>query len=453
MVRYKGFKSVIAIIMAIMFTFGTAQVSVFAEFSENVSDKEEYGIEFEGQQDISENNSQTDELEENNKNNKAETELQAEETENEPVEVEETVSNATALDANYFEFSLSEEILEAFTVGGETFLEIESAIATVTLNAELVNEIRERAAGQLVKLVVETIEYAELSEEGIANIGYRNIYSVTLKISDTQLSLNNSSISVFLPYEPGEGEEVESLHVYSVNGEGDIFFTSDYSYDYEKKGFIFTSYNLGMFAVGDCIIEEEMIPFGSFDIWPMIIDTGFEDVAENHWALEYIDYMAEEGYVNGVGDNLFAPDRCITRAEFVTILFNISGSDLPSGMTKFNDVSAIAWYAPYVAWALDNGITYGTSEDTFSPDEMITYCDMNAMTMRYLELKGAYAEEHVKAEQDTVESTAPYAVDSIDFIVQNNMSVNADAGYLPSAQSVTRAQSVTILAMISMENN
>lgn len=55
---------------------------------------------------------------------------------------------------------------------------------------------------------------------------------------------------------------------------------------------------------------------------------------------------------------------------------------------RFSDVSASAWYSEYVAWALEKGITSGTSETTFSPNANISRQDMALMIVRYLGLIG-----------------------------------------------------------------
>lgn len=103
---------------------------------------------------------------------------------------------------------------------------------------------------------------------------------------------------------------------------------------------------------------------------------------KSHWAREDIAFLTRGGVINGIGNNLFAPDDTITRAQFTQILANMSGDDT-SGYTAdvFEDVKAGDWYAPAVAWAVENGVI--TGEGTFSPNEPICREDMSLMLYRY----------------------------------------------------------------------
>ena len=69
----------------------------------------------------------------------------------------------------------------------------------------------------------------------------------------------------------------------------------------------------------------------------------------------------------GIGENLFGANLPCTRAQIVTFLWRAAGSPEPKGMSSFVDVSADAYYAKAVAWAVEEGIVSGTSATTFSP--------------------------------------------------------------------------------------
>ena len=364
-----------------------------------------------------------------------------------------TISIDISGEAKCLEFTLPNEVLDAFKGKTETSLEIESPIANLTLDARAVNEISKIALSESPKIVIEKLEDAALSEESKLNIGGRNIYSVSIWVGDTKIdSLSEGSLTIFLPYTPNQDENIGDLYVYMLDESGELLIISDFSYDNEKKGFIFTTDTLGVFAIGNFIINEEDLPLGSPQFDSIRV---FVDVPENHPAREYIEFMAEKGFIHGVGDGLFAPERNITRAEFVALLFNMSVSELPSGMTKFSDVSATAWYAPFVSWAVDNGITYGTSENAFSPNEMITFQDMALMTWRYIELMGlnTAAPAYDYAELAVSDETAPYARDAMANLLQSGAFANIDNGELSPASNITRAQSAIILATIIMNNN
>ena len=101
---------------------------------------------------------------------------------------------------------------------------------------------------------------------------------------------------------------------------------------------------------------------------------GFNDVDNGYEYINGIRYVSLTGLMNGIEEGVFAPDSEITRAMLVTVLgrlLKISADDY-SGNTGFEDVAADSWYAPYVAWAAENGIVLGYADGTFRPDASIT---------------------------------------------------------------------------------
>ena len=110
----------------------------------------------------------------------------------------------------------------------------------------------------------------------------------------------------------------------------------------------------------------------------------FEDVKEKRWSYEYILKLFDAGIINGKSDTIFAPADNVTRAEFVKMLGGIAGIDPTEYSTaKFTDVKKKAWYAGYVAWAVEAGVTTGMSKNTFAPAALITREQMATMIYRF----------------------------------------------------------------------
>lgn len=115
----------------------------------------------------------------------------------------------------------------------------------------------------------------------------------------------------------------------------------------------------------------------------------FIDVPGDHWANEYITFLAEKGLVNGIGDSVFAPANTVTRAAFVTILGRLAGVDISQyNTTEFTDVEPDSWYGPYISWASQNGIVNGYGERKFGPGDNITREQMAVLIMRYVAFAG-----------------------------------------------------------------
>ena len=110
---------------------------------------------------------------------------------------------------------------------------------------------------------------------------------------------------------------------------------------------------------------------------------------EGHWAKEAIKYVVNKGYFQGVSDREFAPNKGITRGQFVTVLGRMLNIDKTSFKSNnFKDVKTDSYYAPYVAWAESVGITKGRGNGSFDPDKAITREEMAVMMVKFLKVSG-----------------------------------------------------------------
>ena len=98
----------------------------------------------------------------------------------------------------------------------------------------------------------------------------------------------------------------------------------------------------------------------------------FLDVPDSAYYAEAVDWAVAKKITGGIGNKLFGPNDPCTRAQIVTFLWRAAGSPEPKAMSTFADVSADAYYAKAVAWAVENGITGGTGGGKFSPDAVCT---------------------------------------------------------------------------------
>ena len=109
----------------------------------------------------------------------------------------------------------------------------------------------------------------------------------------------------------------------------------------------------------------------------------FLDVPKSFWGYESIERAAQLGYVNGVGGGKFEPNRQLTRAEFVTMLYRMAGKSAASTVATFTDVPQNAWYRDAVNWAAEKGYVNGTGENSFNPDGKITRQEVVTILFRY----------------------------------------------------------------------
>ena len=106
--------------------------------------------------------------------------------------------------------------------------------------------------------------------------------------------------------------------------------------------------------------------------------------ALDHWAKEYIDFVAAREIFIGISDNMFGCDETMTRAMFVTVLYRLAGEPAQGAQNKFIDVASDSWYADAVIWGQNNGIILGIDDTHFAPDVPVTREEMCALISRYI---------------------------------------------------------------------
>ena len=166
----------------------------------------------------------------------------------------------------------------------------------------------------------------------------------------------------------------------------------------------------------------------------------FSDVSTSAYYYEAVKWAQEKGITGGVGNGLFGPNQPCTRAQIVTFLWRAAGSPAPKDMSSFADVPADAFYAKAVAWAVENGITSGTSDGKFSPDATCTRAQ--SVTFLY-RASGAPAVSGSAAFSDVVADA--YYASAVKWAEKSGITGGIGGGLFGSDNNCTRAQIVTFL--------
>ncbi len=173
----------------------------------------------------------------------------------------------------------------------------------------------------------------------------------------------------------------------------------------------------------------------------------FKDVSTNIWYYPHVYYVWDNGIMEGISADTFAPDMNTSRAQFAAVIYRMAGkpavTDAQRAACPFKDLTA-DWYKDAVVWCFANGVVNGTGPDTFEPDSNITREQMVTMLYRY--------------SKETVTDTAPamrftdsasisgFAVPAVAWAVQNGIvNVVGDGSFAPQGLS-TRAQLAAVLS-------
>ena len=167
----------------------------------------------------------------------------------------------------------------------------------------------------------------------------------------------------------------------------------------------------------------------------------FVDVPAGSYYEDAVDWAVENGITQGTDDTHFSPDGICTRAQAVTFLWRAAGSPEPETRAMpFADVPVGSYYYDAVLWAVENGITKGTSDTTFSPNMTCTRAQIVAFLWRS-EKSPAAGTANPFAD---VKSTAYYA-DAVLWAVKENITKGTTSTTFSPDADCTRAQIVTFL--------
>lgn len=171
----------------------------------------------------------------------------------------------------------------------------------------------------------------------------------------------------------------------------------------------------------------------------------FADLTSGSWYYDGVRCALENGLMTGTSARTFAPDRPVTRAMLVTILWRLAGE--PYGrVSPFEDVLPGSWYAQAVSWAYDKGIVTGVTATSFQPGAPVTREQLCAILCRYAALTGknTAASASLDAFTDRAQVSA-YAEASVRWALQAGLLTGAGDGRLAPRSGATRAQLAVLL--------
>ncbi|OPX91738.1 MAG: Endo-1,4-beta-xylanase A precursor [Pelotomaculum sp. PtaB.Bin013] len=257
--------------------------------------------------------------------------------------------------------------------------------ATVSLNKEAVAAIKAAGMGDATFSITKA-GIAELPIEAKTIIGDRTVYEFTVTIGGkTVTDFGAGTATVAIPYIPKPDEDTSAIVICCIDTQSKLIMVSCSAYDPATKTAIFKTGHFSKYAIGYNKVE-------------------FGDVSG--WATSYITYLSARGIINGVGNNKYAPDDNITRADFTKILAGVAGADSTKyTASSFNDVKATDYYAGSVQWSAEKGIVFGVGSGKFDPQAYITRQDMAVMIARFAKVM-KYALPKTVALSDFADQTA-----------------------------------------------
>ena len=212
-----------------------------------------------------------------------------------------------------------------------------------------------------------------------------------------------------------------------------------------KEGYKF----LGWAKVGGTVIDPKTIQITAATTFvaqyeklePEKPAVSFTDVQNGTYYADPVQWAVGKGITTGTSATTFSPDATCTRAQAVTFLWRAAGSPAPKNTAMaFTDVQNGSYYYNAVLWAVENGITNGTSETTFSPDSFCTRAQIVTFLWRSQKSPAVNA-----ANPFSDVGASEYYTNPVLWAVGNGITNGTSATEFSPNANCTRAQIVTFL--------
>lgn len=172
----------------------------------------------------------------------------------------------------------------------------------------------------------------------------------------------------------------------------------------------------------------------------------FVDVPKGIWYEEAVNYAADKGYLNGVGNNHFDPNGAVTRGQLCTILYAMEGKPTITGGKDFPDVKADKYYYDPIRWASSNDMVAGYTDGTFKPDVFVSRQQLAAVLYKYASYKkydlSVSANITTFADYSAISN---YAITPMRWAVSHKVMSGTDRNTLLPQSAASRAQFAVML--------
>jgi hypothetical protein len=245
---------------------------------------------------------------------------------------------------------------------------VTSSLGTVTFDENAVQAISEKAGGD-IQISMAKLDTAGLSSDIQDLVGDAPVYDFTVQSGNSKISdFEGGNASISVPYALKDGDDPNAVVVYYINDSGALE-TVRGAYDPDTHTVKFATDHFSKYAIG-------------------YNKVAFADVADSAWYKDAVGFIAARGITTGTDKNNFSPSAKLTRAQFLVMVMKAYGIE-PAANTSDNFVDAgSAYYTAYLAKAKELGLANGSGNNLFGPNKNITRQDMFTLLYRTLDLIG-----------------------------------------------------------------
>ena len=345
---------------------------------------------------------------------------------NTPASVEIKVEAPT--DVDYAETVIPKDAFNEAAMDGIGTLKISTPIASIAFDRDTLSSLSEEETGDL-KVTVSKVETSSLSQEAQQSVGDRPVFEFNVKSGDKTISHFGGNVSVSIPYIPEESEDTDAIVMYYINAEGNLEIVRDCIYDPVTGTVNFKTKHFSEFIIGYNKVK-------------------FKDVGESAWYNKAVSFIAAREITAGTGDGYFSPEARLSRGQFIVMLmkaYDIAPDTSPTD--NFADAGN-TYYTGYLSKAKKLGISGGVGFNMFAPDKEITRQEMAALlynALKSLKKRGIKENKDILlSNYGDAEDIAPWAKEAMTIMAEANI-ISGSGGKLYPMSTTTRAEMAQVI--------
>ncbi len=267
-------------------------------------------------------------------------------------------------------------------------LSVKLPAGAVEFDKTATEEIVDQAKGSNIELVVDDIKETSLNaaqKQAVGKLDTALIIDAHLASGGSRLcteangGFRGGKAKVVLPYEIKNNRKAENYSVFYAAENGTLEKLNAV-YDTDLKAFVFEISHFSNYVVA---YNEKACPQDETCVYAK-----FTDADTTAWYHDGVHFCVENGLMNGVADDKFAPSGTLSRGMIVTMLWRMEDEPVVNYAMTFKDVAAGKWYTEAIRWAQSTGVAGGYSADSFGPDDDVTREQLATILYNYAKLKG-----------------------------------------------------------------
>ncbi|MFA5527883.1 MAG: Ig-like domain-containing protein [Peptostreptococcales bacterium] len=298
---------------------------------------------------------------------------------------------------NFYTFNFQGDILAS---SSKATLTINTAMGNIIIPANML-ENTNNISGKTVGITMSFGDKSRLPAELQNATGNRPMIQLMLKVDGVRINWNNPQalVKVLLPYTPAaeELEKPEGILIWYIDENGNVSAIPDSWYRQSDSAVSFSTTHFSDFAVAYNQVE-------------------FNDVPTTAWYSTAVSFIANRGITTGAGNNNYSPDMKLTRGQFITMIMRAYGLEPDKNQADNFTDAGNTWYTGYLATAKRFGIARGVGNNMFAPEKEITRQEMFTLIYNILAALNQLPTPVDLTDENSIGSTQTHSSEDFDFL-------------------------------------